>query len=78
MLGTYRDNRFLSLNGGSQLLLLDLDNQVLALVVAWDLERDVDIFDGLCPLVWESVLLCLFLRGGCSFNGRVWVVLVVY
>ena len=70
-LGTYRDNRILSLNACSQLLLLDLDNQVLALVVAWDLERDVDIFDGLYPLVWESLLLCLFLCSGCGLNGRV-------
>ena len=69
---TNRDDWFLALDTSSQLVLLDLNNQVLSLVVAWDLEGDIDILDGLCPLVWESILLCLLLCGSCGLSGFIW------
>lgn len=69
---TYGDNWLLSLNTSSQLVLLDLDNQVLALIVSWDLEGDIDILDGLCPLVWERILLSFLLRECSSLDGWIW------
>ena len=65
---------FLALDTGGQLVLLDLDNQILALVVAWDLERDIEILNGLCPLIGECLLLRLLLCGSCCLDGWIWLV----
>lgn len=61
----------LALHAGRYLLLLDIDDQVLALVVARDTgDGDVDVTDRLCPLVGESLLFGLLLcAGGCLLGG---------
>lgn len=69
--GTYTYNRLLSLDTGFYALLLDLDDQVLALEVARDSGNgDIYVANRLLPLVGEGILLgLLFGAGGCLFGG---------
>lgn len=68
---THADEGFLTLDAGHQLVLLDLDDQVLGLVVPGHGEGDVELADGLVPLVGQgSLLLGLLLAGGSLLGGR--------
>ena len=63
------EDRFLPLNAGRDGLLLDVDDQVAPLEVAGDGDGDVDVADGLRPLVWEGILLGLLLGTGRGLFG---------
>lgn len=58
------DNGVLSFDGHFEFRFLDLDNQVFAFQVSWDLNCDVEVSDGLSPFVGESGLLRGFLCAG--------------
>jgi hypothetical protein len=59
----------LPLDAGRDGLLLDVDDQVAPLKVAGDQDGDVDIADGLRPLVGEGVLLGLLFGAGRGLFG---------
>lgn len=69
--GAYTYNGLLSLDAGFYALLLDLDDQVLALEVARNASNGyIQVADSLLPLVGEGILLgLLFGAGGCLFGG---------
>lgn len=67
----YTYHGVLSLDAGFQALLLDLDDQVPALEVAWySAEGDIYVANRLLPLIRKSILLGLLLgAGGCLLGG---------
>lgn len=65
------DNGVLALHAGHEFLLLDVHDQVLALIVAWDPgDGNVDVADRLYPLVGERSLFFLLFGEGCCRLGR--------
>lgn len=66
---SYVDNGLLALDTGNELLLLDIDDEVSSLQVTRNSKVEVEVADGLRPLVRERILLRLLLRAGGSFLG---------
>lgn len=68
----YIYNGVLALHTGHELLLLNVHDEVLALVISWEAgDGNVNIADGLVPFVWKGSLFLLLLgegscRLGCS------------
>lgn len=66
----YIDNWVLALYASHELLLLDVHDQVLALVVAWQTgDGDVHVADSLYPFVRKRSLFFLLLGQGCCRLG---------
>lgn len=70
--GTNFDDGLLPLDSGRDALLLDVYDQVAPLEVARHCEGDVEVADGLGPLVGKSVLLGLLLGAGRGLFGGGW------
>ena len=68
----YLEDRVVPLNPSRDGLLLDVDDQVAPLEVAGHGDGDVEVADGLRPLVGEGVLLGLLFgaRGGLLGGGK--------
>lgn len=66
---TYLNNRLLTLNTSCETLLLDVNHHILALQVVGHEDGDVDVANGLRPLVGESLLLGLLLGAGSGLLG---------
>ena len=67
--GTYADDRVLALDTRGELGLLDVDDEISRLQVAGDAESDVELRDGLVPLVGKDSLLLGLLCAGSSVLG---------
>lgn len=66
----------MTLDTSCERLLLDLNHHVFALQVTGDEDGDVDVANGLRPLVGESILLGLLLGAGSGLfgGGELWYV----
>lgn len=67
--GTYLDDRVLALDTRGELGLLDVDDEISRLEVTGDAESDVQLGDGLVPLVGKGSLLLGLLCAGSSVLG---------
>jgi hypothetical protein len=69
----YVDDGLLALDANYQLILLDIHDEVLALQVARNFDGDIEISNGLGPLVRERGLLLGLLGAGCRISNWIWL-----